>query len=83
MTDFGKVTFNGKEYTLTTQADFTNRVLPTNNFNEASEGETYTAEFSAQTTNGVTVYWMFDFVKGEEQELDSLDWDNVDRVVEQ
>ncbi|WP_218231564.1 hypothetical protein [Paenibacillus chitinolyticus] len=80
--DFGKVTFEGKIFKLMEEADFTNRQLPSQfvNYHEVTKGETYDAEFSADAVDedgiGHQVYWMFEFVKGNEPELDSLNWDN-------
>lgn len=88
--NLGTVTFQGREFDLTTESDFTSRVLESRyrNYNDASEGETYDVEFSAQGKdsegNEVTVYWMFEFVKGAEPEdLSDLDWGMVARVEEQ
>ncbi|MFE4569971.1 hypothetical protein [Paenibacillus chitinolyticus] len=84
--NFGKVTFEGKTYALTEEADFTNRQLPGQyvNYHEVTDGEAYDVEFSADAVdekgNECKVYWMYEFIKGDEPELDSLNWDNVDRV---
>ena len=85
--DFGTVEFNGKEYALTTDADFTGRQLDyPKNYNDVEDGDEYEFELSASGTNDkgneVTVYWIFSCTKGNEQELDSFDYDNVDRVEE-
>lgn len=86
MASYGSVSFNGTTFNLTDQADFTGRQLDGRftNYNEASEGEAYDVEFSASAKdddgNDATVYWMFEFVKGDEPELDSLNWDNPSRV---
>jgi len=87
--DYGTVEFKGKEYVLDGQADFTNRLInggEGTNFVDAAEGETYTAEFSAPAHdaegNQHTVYWMHDMTKGDEPELDTLDWSNVSKVRE-
>ena len=80
------VNFEGKEYRLLEQAEVTGTELDGRftNYHEAQNGETYDFEMSAPALddeeNEVTVYWMFEAVKGEEQELDSYDYDNVDRV---
>lgn len=88
--EFGTVTFEGREYALTNQADHTSRLLPGGytNFNDASDGEAYDFEMSAgaidQEGNEYTVYWLFEGRKGEDDyELDSYDYNDVDRVVEQ
>ena len=87
--EFGTVHFKDVEYALTAQADFTNRLLPGGytNFIDAKEGETYDFELSADAIdsdeNKYTVYWIFEAVKGENgAELDSFDYDLVDRVGE-
>ncbi|AUS03582.1 hypothetical protein [Paenibacillus larvae] len=90
MTEFGAVVVvEGKEFKLTGDADFTNRVLGGwyTDFNDASEGEEYQFEMSApgldNEGNEVTVYWIFTDIKGEKgkESLDEYDYDNVDRVV--
>lgn len=88
--EFGTVNFNGNEYALTDQADFTNRLLPGGytNYNDASDGEKYDFEMSAgavdKDENEYTVYWIFENTKGEDAaELDSFDYSAVDRVVEE
>ncbi|USG65145.1 hypothetical protein NDK47_23980 [Brevibacillus ruminantium] len=87
MSNYGTVNFEGKTYKLTGEADFTNRLLEGRykNYTDASEGDKYDAEFSAPAVdnegNEVTVYWMFEFVKGDEPELDSLNWKDVARIV--
>lgn len=83
-----KITFAGKEYTLTTDADFTNGVLNyPKNYNDVEEGEEFDFQMSAQAIdsegNKYTVYWIFSDIKGDNQkELDSFDYDNVNNVVE-
>jgi len=86
--EFGTVTFDGREYALTDQADFTSRLLPGGyiNYNDASDGDEYDFEMSASAIdkdgNEYMVYWMFTNIKGEDAaELDSFDYDDVDRVV--
>lgn len=88
--EFGTVTFEGREYALTSQADHTSRLLPGcyANFNDASDGEAYDFEMSAGAIdkggNEYTVYWLFEGCKGEgDYELDSYDYSTADRVVEQ
>ena len=84
--DFGTVTFNGKEYTFTGDADLTNRCLPQcyRQFQNTPEGEEYDFEMSAPAMdadgNKYWVYWIFSAIKGDEAELDSYDYDDVDRV---
>lgn len=81
------IEFNGKSYTLTTDADFTNGVLNyPKNYNDVEEGEEFDFEMSASATdeegNRYTVYWIFSDIKGDQKELDSFDYDNIDRVEE-
>lgn len=79
------IVFKGKSYTLTTDADFTNRTMPVNDYNDPDEDGNYTFEMSAQAVDtdgtGYTVYWIFttsvDIV-----ELDEYDYDNIDRIEE-
>lgn len=85
--NFGEVEFEGKEYQLTSEADFTNRQLPGNwNFNDVEEGEEYQFEMSASAVDEqgkeYQVTWIFWKVKGEDFELDSLDYDKVNSVEE-
>ena len=89
MKDFGTVEFNGKKYTLTSDADFTNSVLNyPKNYNDAEDGEEFDFQMSASATdangNECTVYWIFSDIKGEsEKELDSFDYDNVHGIEEE
>ena len=86
--NFGEVEFEGREYQLTSEADFTSRMLQyNNNYNDVAEGENYNFEMSAPAIdadgNAYTIYWIFEGVKGEDDpELDSYDYDKVDRVEE-
>lgn len=81
---YGEVRFEGKEIILTSIADFTNRMLYSNNMHEVEEGETFEAEMSAEGIdeegNRVVVYWIFSFIKGAETDLDCLNYSEVDRV---
>lgn len=80
--DYGAVVFDGKEYQLTGEVDFTSRILPGNmNYHEVALGEKYKFEMSAPAIdaegNTYTIYWIFKGVKGEDDpELDSYDYDN-------
>lgn len=86
-TNFGTVNHNGKVITLTDQAVLSNRVF-TSWWGDASEGESYTAEYHAngvdENGNDVMVYWQFDEIKGQEPEDESnYPWDDehVSKVV--
>ena len=86
----GTVTFEGRKYALTSQADHTSRLPPGGytNYNDARAGEAYDFEMSAgaidKDGNKYTVYWLFEGRKGEDDyELDSYDYSSADRVVEQ
>jgi len=87
MKDFGTVEFAGVEYILTSDADFTGRVLEGGytDYSTRENGEDYQFEMSAnakdQEGNSYTVYWIFTCTD-DEAELDSYDYDNVDRVIE-
>lgn len=78
--------FEGKTYTLTGDAEITEVELDGRftNYHEAQNGGTYDFEMAApaldEEGNEVTVYWMFENVKGEEKQLDEFDYDKVDRV---
>lgn len=81
------IEFNGKTYTLTTDADFTGRLLEGGYTNYHEDNEEYDFEMSARATdaegNKYTVYWLFTDIKGEsEKELDSFDYYDINRVVE-
>lgn len=84
--NFGTVTFDGREYFLTTGADFTNRLLPfSNNYNDVCDGEWYAFEMAADAVDqkGIEykVFWIFSNIKGENaRELDSYDYDVADFV---
>lgn len=83
---YGSVEFEGKKYILTDQTDITNRLLPyPKNFHEVAEGEEYDFEMTCpaidEQGNEYTVYWVFSDTKGDEQDFDAYDYDNVDRVV--
>lgn len=85
----GTVTFGGREYALTSQADHTNRLLQGGytNYNDASDGEAYDFEMSAGAIDmdgrEYVVYWLFAGRKGEDDyDLDSYDYSAADRVVE-
>lgn len=79
------INFNGKTYTLTTDAEPSSRLLPyPKNYHEMETGEEYDFEMIAKAVddegNEYYVSWIFSEVKGEELELDCLDYDNVDNV---
>lgn len=85
---FGTVIFDGQEYALTNDADYTGRLLPGGfiNYIEAKDGEAYDFEMSARSIdkdgNEYTAYWIFSGRKGEEDpELDSYDYSEANRVV--
>jgi len=85
---FGTTTVNSIEYSLTTQADFTGRLLPycQDNFHQVADGETYRFEMSAGATSpdgasGV-IYWIFDAIKGNADELDNYNFNVGDRFEE-
>lgn len=85
--NYGEVEFEGREYQLTGEADFTNRCLPGNwNLNDVQDGEEYQFEMAAPAVDDqgkeCKVIWIFWKVKGEEFELDSLEYDKVYSVEE-
>lgn len=77
---FGTVAHEGNVYWLTQHPDYSNRPFG-GWWGDAQEGESYTAEFEADAVDGAgdvyRVRWQFEVVKGEEPELDSLDWDEI------
>ena len=82
----GIIEWEGKTLFLTTQADFSNTLLPTQytNYHEAQDGELFDFEMVAdgydETGSLVKVYWIFEDVKGNQKELDEFDYNNIDRV---
>lgn len=80
---FGTVVFEGTEYTLTDQADYTNRVYP-GWWGDAQEGEEYTVEFGCpavdEAGNIYRVTWQFEVVKGEEPLPEDHEWADVAAV---
>lgn len=80
-----EITFSGKVYTLTTEADPTGRLLPSSdNYSQVGEGESYSFEMSAEATDSTgeryIVYWMMADTKGDETGLDDLDYSCPSRV---
>lgn len=80
-----KVTFEGKEITLITDAEITGTQIDGTNYIDAEDGEEFGFEMVAngllQDGTTVKVYWIFKDIKGERQELDSFDYyDSVDRI---
>lgn len=72
---FGSVTHKGIEYILDGHAHLSNRVFD-GGWQDAREGEAYTAEYKATAINKNTrenaeVYWQFAEVKGNEPEDES------------
>jgi hypothetical protein len=86
MSKFAAVEFEGKEYILDGEADHTNRLIDNrqDNFVQVNEGEEFCFEMSAPAHdaegNEYMIYWIFTDTKGSERELDSFDYDNIDRV---
>lgn len=85
---YGEVIHSERYYALVDQADYTNRLLPSGytNYNDAKDGEPYDFEMSANAIdrngNEYTAYWMFEGIKGEDDpELDTYDYDDIDRVI--
>lgn len=80
----GEAEFEGKIYALTSQPELSNRVF-SGWWGDVSEGEEYTAEWSAPAMGEdgyeYVVRWQFSEMKGAEREADSLDWDDVNEVV--
>jgi len=77
------VTFEGKKYQLVSDADFTNRVLPVNGYNDREQNDgKYDFEMSAgavdEDGNNCVVYWIFE--NDPDKELDEYDYSKVDRV---
>ena len=80
-------TFNGKTYTLITDAEPSNRLLPhPKNYHEVEMGEEYDFEMAAKATNEdgnkYEVRWIFTDTKGEESDsYDNYDFDDVYDVI--
>jgi hypothetical protein len=81
---FGDYEYDGKVLHLTTQADFSNRLIGYMDYHEAGMGEEYQFEMSALAKNDdgneYKVYWIFWATKGSEKDLDEYDYDNIDRI---
>lgn len=81
-----KMEFEGRTYTLTGDAEITGTELDSRftNYHEAQNGEAYDFEMAApaldEEGNEVMVYWVFENIKGEEKELDTYNYDIIDRV---
>ena len=82
--DYGYTIFEGKEYDLTSEADYSNRSFD-GCFQDADDGQDYWMELcaSAVDDDGVEylVTWIFTSTKGEEAELDSYDYSSAYDVV--
>ena len=80
--NMGRVVFNGKHYRLLGQADFTGRFLgdALDGYFELKAPAVLLDENGKDTDIEAYVYWIFEEV--EEQELDSYDYDDIDRVIE-
>ena len=83
---YGSVTFEGREYILASDADFTNRLLDYPSYQERDEEGGYNFEMSSRAYDAddneiYEVYWIF-YCESEEAELDSYDYsdDKIDRV---
>lgn len=85
----GTLSYNGKEYAFVSDADYTNALLPDcyTNYNDACTDEEYDFEMSASAIdeegNCYEIFWIFTGIKGEDDyELDSYDYNNIDRIEE-
>ena len=79
---FGTVDFLGKTYVLTGCADYTNRLLPAENYIDRATSGEFQFEMSATAVapsgEPCEVYWIF---RGnEDRPLDSYNYDHVDRI---
>lgn len=78
--NYGNVTFKGKKYYLTTQAEPTSAVVP-NGYNDVKKGEYFNFQMSAyavdKDNNKYLILWIFSDVKGEEKDYDEFDYDDV------
>jgi hypothetical protein len=76
---------DGRELHVVQQAELTNRVFP-GWFGDAKEGEEYTAEYFlvAEDADGerYVIVYQFDEAKGEEDDPDTLPWDEISRITE-
>ncbi len=80
----GEVEHDDKSYALICKAELSDRVF-SGWWGDVSEGEEYTAEWSAPAIGEdgyeYVVRWRFAEVKCAEREPDSLDWDDVYEVI--
>ena len=78
-----QINFNGKNYTLTTEAVTTDRLLPyPKNYHEVKMNEEFDFEMIAKAVDGngvrYEVTWIFSAIKGEEADnYDNYDFDNI------
>ena len=86
---YGTVYHNGREYALTSDADYTNRLLPGGyvNLQDAQDGDRYDFEMqaSAMDKNGheFAVVWIFTGTKGDnDPELSDYDYSMADEVTQ-
>jgi hypothetical protein len=84
---YGVVEYDGKTYALTSEADYTNRLLPGGytNYYAAGEGDEYDFEMGAYAVdvdyNQYYVTWIFTGTKGEsDPDLDTYDYSVAERV---
>lgn len=82
------VTYNGKTYTLITEAEPSGSLLDyPKNYHEVEIGEEFDFEMVAKAVdeegNKYEVRWIFTDIKGEESDaLDAYDYDDVYNVIE-
>lgn len=82
--NYGDVTFKGKKYYLTTQAEPTSTIVP-NGYNDVDYGEYYNFEMEAYAVDKdgdeYIVQWRFSDVKGEEKDYTEFDYDDIYDVI--
>lgn len=84
---YGIITFEGKEYALTKDAEIDDTLLPSyKNYHEAKDGEEYAFMMSAPVIdkdgNRFEAQWLFFAVKGEEKPLEDYDYSEVHSILE-
>lgn len=76
-------TTDGKDLTVTRQAELTSRLFD-GGWHGAKDGEEYIAEWDLiaedEDSNRYKIVYQFEQVKGEEEEPDSLPWDEVSHI---
>ena len=78
--NLGRVEFEGRHYRLLDQAMLTGRCLPDSQSDTHFEMSAPAVAVFDDASKEYTVYWIFESI--EDAELDSYNYDNIDRIEE-